>query len=397
MKPKIIQAIIAAFLCGAANAQVNSGSNGSDGALDYSSLTNLGYSTNIVINMADHPNGIYQYTYVTIPNNVTVMFIPNANNSPVTWLVQNNVVINGTIDVSGQSANGAVGGIGGPGGWTGGSGGSNPTAGQGPGGGAAGGYAFCGSYGTLATSPSTGTIYGNQFILPLLGGSGGGGTLYYSGFGVAGGGGGGGAILIAASGQIQVNGIINAAGGYGVYIYWGGIGGGSGSGGAVRLVATKITGAGNIAANGQVAGNGYYSSGSGRVRFDTFESDFAGTISGVSSQGFQPIIISTPGQGAQLTVTSVGGVAVSASPTGTLSTPDAVLSAQQNNPIPVTVSCANIPLNTQITVSVRPANGAAVTATGYNTTGTLAASTATISIVMPRGGGLIYATAVTSN
>ncbi len=84
---------------------------------------------------------------------------------------------------------------------------------------------------------------------------------------------------------------------------------------------------------------------------------------------------------------------MSASPTGALSTPDAVLSAQQNNPIPVVVSCANLPLNTQITVSVKPANGAAVTATGYNTTGTLSSSTATISIVMPRGGGLIYATA----
>jgi len=44
-------------------------------------------------------------------------------------------------------------------------------------------------------------------------------------------------------------------------------------------------------------------------------------------------------------------------------------------------------------VSVKPANGAAVSATGYNTTGTQASSTATISIVMPRGGGLIYATA----
>src|SRR5882757_7340865 len=73
--------------------QVNSGSDGSDGAFNP--------TTNTVINMADHPNGIYQYTFVNI-SNVVVTFIPNANNTPVVWLVQSNVVINnGGIDVSG--------------------------------------------------------------------------------------------------------------------------------------------------------------------------------------------------------------------------------------------------------------------------------------------------------
>jgi hypothetical protein len=80
-----------------------------------------------------------------------------------------------------------------------------------------------------------------------------------------------------------------------------------------------------------------------------------------------------------------------------LTTPDAVVSAQQNNPIPIVVSCANLPLNSLISVTVTPANGSPVSATGYNSTGTLASSTATISIVIPRGGGLIYATATTSH
>src|ERR1035441_2994922 len=66
-------------------AQVNSGSNGSDGALNP--------TTNIVINMASHPHGIYQYTSVTISNGVTVSFIPNAANTPVVWLVQGNCYI----------------------------------------------------------------------------------------------------------------------------------------------------------------------------------------------------------------------------------------------------------------------------------------------------------------
>ena len=50
MKLKVLQAIVALSLCVSAGAQVNSGSNGSDGAFNP--------TTNIVINMAAHPNGI---------------------------------------------------------------------------------------------------------------------------------------------------------------------------------------------------------------------------------------------------------------------------------------------------------------------------------------------------
>jgi len=371
MKQKILQMMFAALVCASANAQVNSGSDGSDGALDFSSIN---YTTNIVINMADHPNGIYQYTYVNIPGGVTVTFIPNANNTPVYWLVQSNVVINGTVNVSGQNGT-STGGLGGPGGWSGGNGGppNVATSGQGPEGGAAGCPGISATY-----------TNGNIFLIPLLGGSGGGGSgssCYYP----LGGGGGGGAILIATSSTISLSGLINAAGGQGAHSFTDNYyTAGGGSGGAVRLVGTIIVGTGSV-------------TGSAHVRFDTYEKDFNGSISGIFTSGSQFVIIPSPGQIPQLTVTSVGGVPVSASPTGALSTPDAVLSAQQNNPVPVVVSCANLPLNTQITVSVKPANGAAVSATGLNSTGTLSSSTATISIVMPRGGGLIYATAATSN
>src|ERR1035437_1000802 len=115
MKQKILQAMVVALVCASASAQVDSGSNGSDGAFNP--------TTNTVINMADHPNGIYQYTSVNIPGNVTVSFITNANNTPVTWLVQGNVVINGTVNISGQSGNGVMPGQGGPGGGAGGYGG----------------------------------------------------------------------------------------------------------------------------------------------------------------------------------------------------------------------------------------------------------------------------------
>ena len=134
------------------------------------------------------------------------------------------------------------------------------------------------------------------------------------------------------------------------------------------------------------------------MRFDTYDKKFTGGIVAEKFfQGSQFIIIPTAGQLPQLNVTSVAGVSVSASPTGTLSTPDAVVSAQQSNPIPIVVSCANLPLHSLITVSVRSASGVAVSAVGYNDTGTLAASTVTVSLVIPRGGGLIYATAATGN
>ena len=374
-KPALLCGIAASLLLAgtAAHAQVNSGSNGSDGAFHP--------TTNIVINMADHPNGIYHYTSVNISNGVTVTFIPNANNTPVVWLVQSNCMIDGVVDLSGEPANGALGGLGGPGGWRGGNGLPTTTGGSGPGGGSFSVVPDCGivADGTFGNSrcPPRG-IYGNSFLLPLLGGSGGGGSQQFP----TGGGGGGGAILIAATGTVAINGRLFARGshGYGQ--------GGLGSGGGVRLVASVLVGQGLIFADG---GN------NGRVRLDVLDRHFSGAIAGVLSEGFQPIIIPSIGQLPQLTVTSVGGVPVSASPTGTLSTPDAVLSAQQNNPIPIVVRCSNLPLNTQITVSVKPANGAAVSATGLNNTGTLSSSTATVLINMPRGGGLIYATAATGN
>jgi hypothetical protein len=386
MKLKILLAAVVALACASARAQVNSGSNGSDGALDFSAIT---YSTNIVINMADHPTGIYQYTYVNIPNSVTVTFTPNANNTPVVWLVQSNVVISGTVDVSGQTDNGLLCGLGGPGGWSGGNGGSTVAiSGQGPGGGIGynSGDGAGGSYGTAATAnnngnPAGGTTYGNNFLIPLLGGSGGGGSSS------SGGGGGGGAILIASSGTIFLNGNLYANGGFGAGrpLFAGG-----GSGGAIRLVAAQISGMGSISASG---GSGSGTSGNGRIRLDTYANNYSGSINGVFTIGSQFVITPSAGTLPQITVSSVGGAMVSPSPQGILSVPDVIVSAQQTNPVPVVVSCSNLPIGTAIAVTIKPASGSAVTATGANNTGTQLSSTATVSLNIPRGGGLIYATA----
>ena len=130
---------------------------------------------------------------------------------------------------------------------------------------------------------------------------------------------------------------------------------------------------------------------------DYIESLFGGTLTGTESQGFQPVIIPAAGQGIQLAIASVGGVAVAANPSGVLVTPDAIIAGQQANPIAIVVHCSNLPVNTPITVTVRPANGSSVSAVGYNNTGTQASSTATVSLNMPRGGGILYATAATGN
>ena len=355
------------------HAQVNSGSNGSDGALTMGVGGNC-CSGSWVIDMADHPDGIYHYTSVNIKSDVNLTFIPNANNTPVVWLIQGDCIISGGVDISGKSANGPQGGAGGPGGFRGGNGGIASTAGQGPGGGAA--ASPNGIQGSFAEGA---LAYGNSFLIPLVGGSGGGGVANSS----YGGGGGGGAILIVASGKIILNGFINPNGGIGSGAS--GTSGGNGSGGAVRLVATQFSGSGFVQGS-----NG----GKGRTRLDCLENVFSGYPGEIWTQGYQPIIIPPPNQAVGLTIQTVAGVAVAALPTGQLASPDVIVPAAQQNPVSIVVGCANIPLGTEIIVDVKPANGPTVRSVGLNNTGTQANSTATVQVTMPRGGGTIQAKAV---
>jgi hypothetical protein len=431
MNQRILQAMAVLLACLGAHAQVNSGSNGSDGAFNP--------TTNIVINMADHPTGIYQYTSVNISNGVTVTFIPNTNNSPVMWLVQSNCTITGTVSVKPPDTTDSVVGVnGGPGGWRGGNGslsqGSFPGSGFGPGGGkvwtSADWNGGNGSYATLGnrnTSQQTtnqqgytdymnpqhlpGDIYGNNFEMPLLGGSGG------SGGPNNGGGGGGGAILIAVSGTLNIAspGGINAGGGNAYYTYrdnngnWWQVGnGGAGSGGAIRLIASTLTGNGILDARGGSAQYGlhcgFYSCGSydnnagdGRIRIEGLADTFTGSTYGMTTRGFTGIIFLPTNQQPRLAISSVAGQPVSSNPTGSVATPDSLISSQQSNPIPILVNCVNVPLNSDIIVEVRPASGTYVSAVGHNNSGTLASSTATVLINMPRGGGTIQAKVAAAN
>src|SRR5881396_1143744 len=116
-------------------AQFSSGSTGADGALNVTSNTTLDLP----------PDGIFNFTTITVDSGATLRFNRNPLNTPVYLLAKGDVVIDGTIDVSGgnrsdypASPSGASPGMGGPGGFDGGfaeSQGIYAGDGQGPGGG----------------------------------------------------------------------------------------------------------------------------------------------------------------------------------------------------------------------------------------------------------------------
>lgn len=386
--------LIGVLSAGSVMAQINTGSDGHDGALTP--------TTNLVIDMADHPDGIYHYTSVNIPAGVTVSFISNAKNTPVTWLIKGSCNIAGKVLLDGvDSARLPLGSAGGPGGHAGGNGnrgGAVAGPGMGPGGGdaeaskAGGNGSFGDSGGSSGLQARAGSPYGNQFLLPLLGGSGGGGGVE------SGGAGGGGAILIAASENLILTGRISARGGYSAYtgeITEVGLAG-SGSGGSVRLVAKEVSGDGYVDTIGGGGNRGVGPRGGyGRIRIDAFNDRFTGSTAGVTTRGFQPILIAPSIDAVALSIENIGGILVPANPTGVLSNPDVVIPSQQVNPILVLVRCKGIALKTEITVEVRPSAGAIVRAVGLNDVGTQESSSATVSVNMPRGGGTILAKAVT--
>src|SRR5437899_2949338 len=194
---KLLVALLALFTAGveSARAQFDSGSTGTVALVVGPGLT----VTNDL-----PPDGKLHYTTITVGSNATLRFRKNALNTPVYLLAKGDVVIDGTIDVSGSGTgtNAYVGGAPGPGGFAGGEPGImeqpgppatiSPGTGLGPGGGKDifgwrdGYYAFTNRY------DLTNTGYGYPHLIPLVGGSGGCGA---SNSPAGGGGGGGGAIL----------------------------------------------------------------------------------------------------------------------------------------------------------------------------------------------------------
>ncbi|MCB1905454.1 MAG: hypothetical protein KDI18_15465 [Gammaproteobacteria bacterium] len=376
----------------------NSGSTGADGAFNPVTDTELQLP----------PDGVFNFTSVNIPSLVKVTFKRNATNTPVVILAQGNIVIEGTINLNGKDAaptgpNGGDGnpaddglpGEGGPGGFDGGRGGilgsTNSVKGGyglGPGGGAGGFYQYPynyaggnGSYGTGGQYESiraaAGSVYGNELLRPLIGGSGGGGGPAPG----KGGGGGGGAILLAASGEIQLAGALTAHGGNAGSGDGNFPGGGSGSGGAIRLIASHVSGRGSL---GAVGGN---NNGLGRIRIET--ETLTGSISSDPSYTYgQPTDLFVPGLPG-LAFTSIAGVLVPANPVGR---GDVALEAATPNPAEITLQTKGVPLGTVIAVTLTPEFGARTTVDSAPTAGSLDNATTSVNIDIPDGRSVLTAT-----
>lgn len=399
----------------------NSGSTGADGAFAPTSSQAVQVPA----------GGVFNYTTVTIPANVTITYTKNARNTPVTILAAGNVTIGGTISLSGGNGstapNGA--GSGGPGGFDGGGGGGVNAfgavtyyglPGDGPGGGGGGqgspdgsgtvlggggggGFSapgFTGAHqgqnGSTASDGTGGPIYGATSLLQLIGGSGGGGGGSVGNQIAGGGGGGGGAILIASSGTIAFSSAsaIYANGGIGGAINIGNLtilNGGGGAGGTVRLVATTLTGSPVINVSGGRSGIDYYiypqlsgRGGNGFARFEAYNfSVFQPNVIGpfLSNQAPTSAMLSPP---PSLLITSVGGVTPPAVPKGDFnSPPDITLPIGTASPTSVTIKAANIPVGTVVSVELTPQTGAKIFLSSTPLAGSATASSASASVTLP--------------
>ena len=390
-----VMVLVTACWTSIALAAFESGSTGADGAFEP--------TANIALQIPE--SGVLNYTTVTIPTGVTVTFKKNSQNTPVTILATGDVTINGSINLDGSAGNNLIPGAGGPGGFDGGQGGAAygiGKRGEGPGGGLGGlanpanqpsGGGGGGSFATVggtggSYSPAYGggggSIYGNERILPSIGGAGGGGAGGLSVYVGGGGGGGGGAVVIASSGTITVNGAISANGGGGATLnnlnsYAGG--GGGGSGGSIRLIANTISGNGALTANGGGGGSSSWgyggSGGAGRIRLEASNVLRTAATSPPMTLGYPYAV--TPPNMPSLTISSIGGVSSPTVPKGAFGAPDVMLPYNIKNPVTIVVTGSNIPTGQTVTVKASPSVGSATSASA-TLEGTEASSTASLSL-----------------
>jgi hypothetical protein len=295
---------------------------------------------------------VYKYSSVNIAASTTVTFSNHPAMAPVVWLVNGNVTINGTINISGENEL-AFGTLrlpqGGPGGFRGAMSrlnGITPGNGAAYGPGAAVGYnRGAGSYSTAGAyrsdySTIQGATYGNANLIPLIGGSGGLG-INDDHIGT----GGGGALLICASGTITLNGQI---------ISRGGSNGSGGSGGAVRLVCNTMQGSGSINANGGIGLE--QSGGQGRIRIEC--NSYSGGINTIPSSIAVPP--SNPAKlwpdttAPKVEITSVAGVPTPALISASMELPSADIAFTNTTAVEVVINSFNLPVNSAVTLQVAP-------------------------------------------
>lgn len=379
---------LGAFSAWAQSQTFSSGSDGSDGA--YNPTGPAG--TVIVFDPTQFHGSqvganIFNFTTITIPAGVTVKLSGNTLNGPVFWLAQGDVDIEGTVDLSGGNGadtssqsfyrKPAVPGSGGYAGGVGGAGSQLSYPGSGTGGGNAGNFGV----------NSGGGVYGgNQFVIPLVGGSGGGGGFNFNSNTVfdAGGGAGGGALLIASSTRIVVNGTINANGGNPGLASARCAGGGSG--GAMRLVSNTISGSGSLTAVGGVTSQCISNRGGpGIIREESSSNTFfTGSTFGTVIQS-TPFRLLLPTAGSPTAnVISINGVAVTPNPN---TFPDITINT--SSPVPVVIQTQNIPVNATLTLTILDQDNVADTIVQAPPLSNCTANnvcTTTVNVTFPLGG-----------
>jgi len=407
------------LLAGYASAQgtFTSGSNGSDGALDYSKVASGTYNFDpTTFNPQLDPSGdnIFNFTTINIPSGTTVNLTNTLlRGKPVIWLATGAVTIAGTLNLNGASgANLGSYGVdwidyrapaqGGPGGFPGGVGarpGSSAFPGLGPGGAPVQTNPSCtsggnGSFATAGSGTPAGSTYGNTQLVPLIGGSGGSGGCVASSdtaTDAAGGsgGGGGGAIRIVSTTSISVTGAISAVGGAGGQGRSGGTPGGGGAGGAIHLIAPSFSG------NGQLYAYGSGSAGVGYISLSAANNTFTGSDSaGDVVPTLRPLVappLPSPTTVPTVTITSVNGVSVPQPPLGAFQTPDVTINA--TTAVTINISAVGVPPQTVVQLNIQSELGPDQNISCTPLTGTLAASTATCSASFPTSVSRILASA----
>jgi hypothetical protein len=384
-----------ALVATTARADIDVPTDGSDGVLDITTNTTIDLgvaTTGTWSDASSHATGaaghgiydpakwavVFKYQSVKIHTGATLTFKNRAGNPPVVWLVAEDVVTSGTIDISGQTAHSA--GLRyftepGPGGFRGGLGNSYASqwsGGMGPGGGIVSGDVYWRPGGYATPGGNGGKTYGNPMIIPLIGGSGASG-----GEGGLGGGNGGGAILIASKQTIQIDGGgILANGGASL----GGVPMG-GSGGAVRMIGDAILGAGPVYANG----SGW--AGNGRIRLEGNTISLTNTISpspsSVMLAGAPQIWPETTHPTA--TIVSIGGQAISGDPRASLVGGQTDLSLSQTGTTEVIVQTSNVSPAATVTVKVVPVLSSNFSVNATLDSGTTTTATWKASVTLPQG------------
>ena len=377
------------LLCFRSEAQLgtpfSSGSTGADGALNITT-PGVTYFNPAALKLTTGVN-IFNFTTITIAAGSTLKFSESTFHGPVYFLASGDVTINGTLDLTGDNSPGPTltavqQGVefAGSGGYSGGAGGihgdPNHAAlpGNGPGGGAAGDI-----NGPQAVG---GQFSGDQFLVPLVGGSGGGGTNENGQFGAQGGAGGG-AILIASSTKITLD--SQGKGGNNGFIIADGSSasrGCGGSGGAVRLVSNSIAGANSfrISVN-NFGGNCKTVPTPGLVRIEAATTNMT-TNNIVGNGEFSvPYALNLPtALQPVISVTSINGITINANP---FSFPDAIINT--GSPVPVVITATNVPLASTVKMYLLSDSGPNQTIP-VTLTGTNQASTATVNVTFPSVG-----------